>query len=117
MFNCDPQMKEWRKVRLSYSEARCIRLEEKRKREAEKSPAPSSPSPDGAALPVKVAPAPEATILTPQPLSSPANGIQNHVKLNGLDDYSYFDNDTSSPFDNMELKTINEMEELAQVWI
>ncbi|XP_031780716.1 ubiquitin-associated protein 1 [Nasonia vitripennis] len=109
------KMKEWRKVRLSYSEARHVRLEEKRKREAEKSPAPSSPSPDTATLPVKVAPAPEATILTPQPLSFPANGVQNHVKLNGLDDYSYFDNDTSSPFDNMELKTINEMEELAQV--
>ena len=109
-------MKQWRKARISYSEARQARLEEKRKKEAEKSPVPSSPSPDSTALPIKVAPAPEATILTPQLLFSPAYNIQNHVKINGLD-YSDFDNDTSSPFDNMELKTINEMEELAQVLI
>ncbi|XP_011494625.1 PREDICTED: uncharacterized protein LOC105359675 [Ceratosolen solmsi marchali] len=108
------KMKEWRKARVSYTEARRVRLEEKRKKEIEKSPPPSSPSPESIALPVKVALAPEATILTPQPLCSPANDTQNHVKANGLD-YSDFDNDTSSPFDNMELKTINEMEELAQV--
>jgi hypothetical protein len=107
-------MKLWKKARVSYTEARRVRLEEKRKKEIEKSPPPSSPSPESTALPIKVAPAPEATILTPQPLSSPANDTQNHVKVNGLD-YSDFDNDTSSPFDNMELKTINEMEELAQV--
>lgn len=60
------------------------------------------------------APVPETTILTPQPLSPPANDLQDHIKVNGLD-FADFDNDTSSPFDNLELKTINEMEELAQV--
>ena len=58
-------------------------------------------------------PPPETTILMPQPLSPLASQIQD-IQINGLD-YSDFDNDTSSPFDNMELKTINDMEELAQV--
>lgn len=65
-------------------------------------------------LPINAA-APETTILTPQPLSPPANDLQDHVKTNGDLDFADFDNDTSSPFDNMELKTINDMEELAQV--
>lgn len=106
-------MKEWRKARLSYTESRRVRLEEKHRREAKRSP-PSSPSPESAPLPVKVAPAPEAMIMTPQLLPSLTNDIHNHAKVNGLV-YADFDNDTSSPFDNMELKTINEMEELAQV--
>ncbi|RLU23246.1 hypothetical protein DMN91_003449 [Ooceraea biroi] len=36
--------------------------------------------------------------------------LQDHVKINGGLDFADFDNDTSSPFDNMELKTINDME-------
>lgn len=66
-------------------------------------------------LPINAAPAPETTILTPQPLSPPTNDLQDHAKTNGDLDFADFDNDTSSPFDNMELKTINDMEELAQV--
>lgn len=107
-------MKEWKKARISYTEARRVRLEERRKKEAEKSPPPSSPDPNASPLPIKNTPAPEATILTPQLLLSPANDTQNNVKVNGLD-YSDFDNDTSSPFDNEELKTINDMEELEKV--
>lgn len=103
-------MKEWHKARTSYIEARKLRLDEKRKKEMENTP-PSSPvSKNPLSLPAS-----ESTILTPQQLTFPVDNIQNHVKVNGLD-YSDFDNDTSSPFDNMELKTINEMEELAQVF-
>lgn len=107
------KMTEWRNVRQANSKARQARLEEKRRKEKkESSPPPPPPLPD-VTKPIK-APVPETTILTPQPLSPPANDLQVHVKTNGLD-YSDFDNDTSSPFDNMELKSINEMEELAQV--
>lgn len=67
-------------------------------------------------VPVKVAPAPKTTILTPQRLSPPVTDLRDNVNpSNGDLDYADFDNDTSSPFDNMELKTINDMEELAQV--
>lgn len=106
-------MTEWRNVRQVNSKARHARLDEKRKKQkTEFSPPPPPPLPD-TTKPIN-APVPETTILTPQPLSPPANDLQDHVKANGLD-YADFDNDTSSPFDNMELKTINEMEELAQV--
>ncbi|XP_011297188.1 uncharacterized protein [Fopius arisanus] len=109
---------ELRKARQANAEARRSRLERRRKRELE-STTPSPPSPDDAMipLPIKVAPAPETTILTPQPLSPPHSDLHNidiHVKYNRLN-YEDFYNDTSSPFDNVELKTINDMEELAQV--
>ncbi|KAK0089825.1 hypothetical protein PV325_005132 [Microctonus aethiopoides] len=114
-------LEKWRKVRLINKEVRRARLKERKKREQEKlTPSPPSsalPANDVLPLPVKVAPAPETTILTPQRLSPPVGDLQNvdfNVKNNGLD-YADFDNDTSSPFDNMELKTINDMEELAQV--
>ncbi|XP_078045085.1 uncharacterized protein LOC144474266 isoform X1 [Augochlora pura] len=109
------KMTEWRRVRQANNKARHTRLDEKRKKEKEECPPPSPPPlPDNAKQqPVNV-PVPETTILTPQPLSPPANDLQDHVKTNGLD-YADFDNDTSSPFDNMALKTINDMEELAQV--
>lgn len=56
----------------------------------------------------------EPSILTPVPIStsqtvSLKKDNYNHFK------YSDFENDTSSPFDNEELKTINDMEELAHV--
>ncbi|XP_011871826.1 PREDICTED: uncharacterized protein LOC105564213 [Vollenhovia emeryi] len=106
---------EWRKARQACSKARQVRLKEKRKKEREETP-PSPPPLDCAKqLPVNAPPAPETTILTPQPLSPPASDLQDHAKTNGGLDYADFDNDTSSPFDNMELKTINDMEELAQV--
>jgi len=114
-------MYEWRKARQVNSKARQARLEEKRKKEKEKTPPSSPPLPSDCVkqLPLNTAPAPETTILTPQPLSPPAsdnmNELHDHVKINGDLDFADFDNDTSSPFDNMELKTINDMEELAQV--
>ena len=104
-------MSAWRKARQASSEARQTRLEEKRKREKE---SPSPPRQDSPQLPVKGAPVPETTILTPQPLSPPPNDIRDNIKSNQLN-YADFDNDTSSPFDNMLLKTINDKEELAQV--
>lgn len=109
-------MTEWRKARQANSKARQARLEEKKKKEIEESPPSPPPMPTDYVkqLPINTAPAPETTILMPQPLSPPANDLQDHVKTNGLD-FADFDNDTSSPFDNMELKTINDMEELAQV--
>ncbi|CAH0381784.1 unnamed protein product [Bemisia tabaci] len=50
-------------------------------------------------------------ILTPVPISSPIKEPNNVVRKINLSD---FESDTSSPFDNMELKTINDLEELAQ---
>lgn len=88
-------------------------MKEKRKKERKETP-PSPPLDCVKQMPINAA-APETTILTPQPLSPPANDLQDHAKTNGDLDYADFDNDTSSPFDNMELKTINDMEELAQV--
>ncbi|KAG7209397.1 hypothetical protein KM043_015492 [Ampulex compressa] len=110
------KMVEWRKARQANNKARHARLDEKRKKEKEETPPPPPPPPPDTVkhLPVNVVPVPETTILTPQPLSPPVNDLQDHIKTNGLD-FADFDNDTSSPFDNMELKTINDMEELAQV--
>ncbi|VEN51334.1 unnamed protein product [Callosobruchus maculatus] len=55
-----------------------------------------------------------SNILTPIPLSNSKNQITTEV-LNKKINISDFENDTYSPFDNMELKSINDMEELAQV--
>ncbi|KAK7789779.1 hypothetical protein R5R35_012333 [Gryllus longicercus] len=55
-----------------------------------------------------------ASILTPVPFSQNSNSI-NSTKSSSQFNFSDFEADTSSPFDNMELKTINEMEELAHV--
>lgn len=108
------KMSEWRKVRRINEEARRARLEEKKKEDEASPSLPVSTCDTVNQLPVQVAPAPETTILMPQPLTLPASEIQDHSGTNGLD-FADFDNDTSSPFDNMELKTINDMEELAQV--
>lgn len=113
-------MCEWRKARQAHSKARQARLEEKIKKEKEETPPSPPPFPTDCVkqLPINTAPVPETTILTPQPLSPPVNDLQDlqdHTKTNGDLDFADFDNDTSSPFDNMELKTINDMEELAQV--
>ncbi|KAK9507417.1 hypothetical protein O3M35_007274 [Rhynocoris fuscipes] len=55
----------------------------------------------------------ESTMLTPVPISS--NSRIEPTRQVGQINLSDFENDTSSPFDNVELKTINEMEELAHV--
>ncbi|KAL0112926.1 hypothetical protein PUN28_012287 [Cardiocondyla obscurior] len=109
------KMCEWRKARQACNKARQARLKEKKKKEKEESPPSPSPLNCTKQLSINAPPAPETTILTPQPLLPPVNDLQDLVKTNGGLDYADFDNDTSSPFDNMELKTINDMEELAQV--
>lgn len=48
---------------------------------------------------------------------NPLQGYEDHQPLNNVKSFnlSDFESDTSSPFDNMELKSINDLEELAQV--
>uniref|UniRef100_A0A0A9WXU6 Ubiquitin-associated protein 1-like protein n=1 Tax=Lygus hesperus TaxID=30085 RepID=A0A0A9WXU6_LYGHE len=56
----------------------------------------------------------EPTMLTPVP--TPISSSQGATtSLKDIFKYSDFENDTSSPFDNEELKTLNDMEELAHV--
>lgn len=54
-------------------------------------------------------------ILTPIPLKNSVNNINCKPTDRSPFNISDFEADTSSPFDNMELKTLNDMEELAQV--
>lgn len=58
----------------------------------------------------------QTNILTPIPLQN-YNSNQSYSNQNDKSPFNIkdFENDTSSPFDNMELKSINDMEELAQV--
>lgn len=57
-----------------------------------------------------------SNILTPIPLTKSVNQQYNCKPVDKSPfNLSDFENDTSSPFDNMELKSINDMEELAQV--
>lgn len=58
---------------------------------------------------------PYSNILTPIPLQNYNNQQYPHTHDKSPFNLSDFENDTSSPFDNMELKSINDMEELAQV--
>lgn len=58
---------------------------------------------------------PMQVILKPIPLSGSTSKISNSVADRSPFNISDFEADTSSPFDNMELKTLNDMEELAQV--
>lgn len=55
---------------------------------------------------------PQSKILSPQ---SEFRTIKNYPLNHNPINYSEFESDTSSPFDNMELKIINDLEELAQV--
>lgn len=57
---------------------------------------------------------PQYSILTPVPIALPSTD-QATNKTSAHFNFSDFEADTSSPFDNMELKTINDMEELAHV--
>lgn len=58
--------------------------------------------------------APQYSILTPVPITQSSTNTHSSKTSNAFN-ISDFEADTSSPFDNMELKTINEMEELAHV--
>lgn len=57
---------------------------------------------------------PQYSILTPVPIAPSSIGTCTN-KASTYFNISDFEADTSSPFDNMELKTINDMEELAHV--
>lgn len=63
----------------------------------------------------------ESGILIPKVFNETSQQITQHVKTCDIKNYtnpinySEFESDTSSPFDNMELKIINDLEELAQV--
>ncbi|KAL7294030.1 hypothetical protein TKK_0012599 [Trichogramma kaykai] len=106
------KMKAWRKARASYVEARKAKIEEKLMKATEKS-SPSSSSTNLSQTSV-TATSSESPLFSPQIMSLPDKNHFFPMKTNGLD-YSDFDTDTSSPFDNMELKTINDMEALAEV--
>jgi hypothetical protein len=54
-----------------------------------------------------------SAILTPLPASAKNSSSNSNPK--STFNFSDFENDTSSPFDNVELKTINDLEELAHV--
>lgn len=54
-----------------------------------------------------------SAILTPLPAS--AKNSSSNANPKSTFNFSDFENDTSSPFDNVELKTINDLEELAHV--
>lgn len=70
---------------------------------------------DNILMPTQV-PTNYSNILTPIPLTKLVNQPYNCKPVDKSPfNLSDFENDTSSPFDNMELKSINEMEELAQV--
>lgn len=89
-------------------------LEEEKQKEEEKEEEKKPEMPKLVINREKIINSDPTTILTPQRLSPLSSQIKD-IKINGLD-YSDFDNDTSSPFDNMELQSINDMEELAQVY-
>ncbi|XP_047003897.1 probable basic-leucine zipper transcription factor Q isoform X1 [Schistocerca americana] len=56
-----------------------------------------------------------ASILTPVPISMPLSTTTHHKNHSHHFNLSDFETDTSDPFDTVELKTINDMEELAHV--
>ncbi|CAB3363442.1 Hypothetical predicted protein [Cloeon dipterum] len=62
----------------------------------------------------QVAPQLSSAILTPMLLAAPKSNSENKTMSNSFN-FKDFENDTSSPFDNVELKTINDLEELAHV--
>ncbi|XP_054288590.1 ubiquitin-associated protein 1-like [Macrosteles quadrilineatus] len=96
------KMTQWRQLRQSQRDARKQRITaEQQARAANKTE--EAPSTE---------PTTPATILTPVPIHASTHPTTNlHSSFN----ISEFEQDTSSPFDNMELKTINDLEELAHV--
>ncbi|KAJ8937664.1 hypothetical protein NQ318_011348 [Aromia moschata] len=113
-------MKEWRNVRMTVMEERKerekVREELKKKEEetAEQEKIKRSGANSSILMPTQVSNC--SNILTPIPLTNCINQqyISKPVDKSPFN-LSDFENDTSSPFDNMELKSINDLEELAQV--
>lgn len=81
------------------------------------SPPPLSPPPATAVAQTKAVTTQSqfSEILTPLQMPAPAKITTPTLPAKSAFNISDFEADTSSPFDNMELKTINEMEELAHV--
>lgn len=104
-------MTQWRELRKSQREARRERVQAEKKLTAstETSPVEENSTSDRPTSPSSK-PYP---ILTPIPINASINPQSNtYSKAFNI---SEFEQDTSSPFDNMELKTINDLEELAHV--
>lgn len=107
------KMCQWRLLRQSQREMRRKRLEvEKKVREVTEQAAATEEQspPERAVSPPTSKPYP---ILTPVPIHASTNSQSTSYSRSF--NISEFEQDTASPFDNMELKTINDMEELAHV--
>lgn len=107
------KMCQWRLLRQSQREMRRKRLEvEKEVREATEQAAATEEQspPERAVSPPTSKPYP---ILTPVQIHASTNSQSTSYSRSF--NISEFEQDTASPFDNMELKTINDMEELAHV--
>lgn len=106
---------EWRQLRKRNVEARRQRIEtdeQTRKVTDSVNQVNLGPPDPPVSPPSKPYSFPES-ILKPVPFTTSSNSnVQNHSKDFNISD---FEQDTSSPFDNMELKTLNDLEELAHV--
>lgn len=105
-------MNQWRKLRNVQREARRERIEAEKetKRTGEPSADEKIASPELTVNSPQTKPYP---ILTPVPIN--ASTFSQSTNYSRSFNISDFEQDTSSPFDNMELKTINDLEELAHV--
>lgn len=105
-------MSQWRKLRKEQREARRERIEAEK--EANRATEPSAD--EKIASPEQTVNSPQTKpypILTPVPIH--ASTLSQSTNYSRSFNISEFEQDTSSPFDNMELKTINDLEELAHV--
>nr|CAD7408381.1 unnamed protein product [Timema poppensis] len=109
------KMSEWREARQHERQSRCERIaaeEDATTVSAYPTTTISTPvTPNNTSA---VNTSSHYTILTPVPISQPLttpHTLKNTSRFNLSD----FEADTSSPFDNMELKTLNDLEELAHV--
>ncbi|KAK9881908.1 hypothetical protein WA026_018102 [Henosepilachna vigintioctopunctata] len=136
------KVREWKNNRLITKEQRKMRLDALRDKEAEESGTGEDTSPEdidvpttsndnervissvgysyttysnGVLLPTKVTDQ-YSNILQPIPLRSDNTKFNNNLGVKSPFNISEFEADTSSPFDNVALKSINDVEELAKVW-
>lgn len=105
------KMGQWRQLRKSHAENRRQRLQaEGRLHQASKAITKLNLGPPD---PTVSPPSKSYPILTPVPII--ASKYRSEITSSQGFNVSEFEQDTSSPFDNMELKTINDLEELAHV--
>ncbi|CAH1972891.1 unnamed protein product [Acanthoscelides obtectus] len=117
------QIKAWRGSRLQMLQDRKLRVEKARDEIKECLQQAKQKTDNGTinttniestGIPVSQPMNHHSNILTPVPLSCTKSQVTMEVKDNNINIVD-FENDTYSPFDNMELKSINDIEELAQV--